>query len=32
MPFLSKSESLDQIESYWDDSVGSPIIVKLNRI
>lgn len=23
-------ESLDQIESYWDDSVGSPIIMKLN--
>lgn len=23
-------EKLDQIEGYWDDSVGSPIIMKLN--
>lgn len=27
---LEIRESLDQIESYWDDSVGSPIIMKLN--
>ena len=23
-------ESLDQLESYWDDSVGTPIIMKIN--
>ena len=27
---LEIRESLDQIESYWDDSVGNPIIMKLN--
>ena len=27
---LEIRENLDQIESYWDDSVGSPIIMKLN--
>lgn len=27
---LEIRESLDQLESYWDDSVGSPIIMKLN--
>ena len=27
---LEIRESLDQIASYWDDSVGSPIIMKLN--
>lgn len=27
---LEIRESLDQIESFWDDSVGSPIIMKLN--
>ncbi len=27
---LEIRESLDQIKSYWDDSVGSPIIMKLN--
>lgn len=27
---LEIRESLDQIRSYWDDSVGSPIIMKLN--
>ncbi len=27
---LEIRESLDQIESYWDDSIGSPIIMKLN--
>lgn len=27
---LEIRESLDQIESYWDDSVGSPIIMKMN--
>ena len=27
---LEIRETLDQIESYWDDSVGSPIIMKLN--
>lgn len=27
---LEIRENLDQIKSYWDDSVGSPIIMKLN--
>ena len=27
---LEIRESLDQIKSYWDDSVGSPIMMKLN--
>lgn len=27
---IEMRESLDQIESYWDDTVGSPIIMKLN--
>ncbi len=27
---LEIRESLDQIESYWDDSVGSPMIIKMN--
>ena len=27
---LEMKENLDQIESYWDDSIGSPIIMKLN--
>lgn len=27
---LEIRESLDQIKSYWDDSVGNPIIIKLN--
>ncbi len=27
---LEIRETLDQIESYWDDSVGNPIIMKLN--
>ena len=27
---IEMRESLDQIEGYWDDSVGSPIIMKLN--
>lgn len=27
---LDIRESLDQLESYWDDSVGSPVIMKLN--
>ena len=27
---LEIRESLDQVASYWDDSVGSPIIMKLN--
>lgn len=27
---LEIRETLDQIKSYWDDSVGSPIIMKLN--
>lgn len=27
---LEMRESLDQIGAYWDDSVGSPIIMKLN--
>lgn len=27
---LEIRESLDQISSYWDDSVGNPIIMKLN--
>lgn len=27
---LEIRESLDQIRSYWDDSVGNPIIMKLN--
>lgn len=27
---LEIRETLDQIESYWDDSIGSPIIMKLN--
>ena len=27
---LEIRENLDQIRSYWDDSVGSPIIMKLN--
>lgn len=28
--FLEVRESLDQIRSYWDDSVGSPIIMRMN--
>ena len=27
---LEIRENLDQIKSYWDDSVGNPIIMKLN--
>ena len=27
---IEMRESLDQITSYWDDSVGNPIIMKLN--
>ena len=27
---LEIRESLDQITSYWDDSIGNPIIMKLN--
>ena len=27
---LEIREKLDQIKSYWDDSIGSPIIMKLN--
>lgn len=27
---IEMRENLDQIESYWDDSVGSPIIMKMN--
>ncbi|WP_343208091.1 efflux RND transporter permease subunit [Anaerolentibacter hominis] len=27
---LEMRESLDQIEGFWDDAVGSPIIMKLN--
>lgn len=27
---IEMRESLDQIKGYWDDSVGSPIIMKLN--
>ncbi|MBO7356931.1 MAG: efflux RND transporter permease subunit [Lachnospiraceae bacterium] len=27
---LEIRESLDQLESYWDDSVGSPVVMKLN--
>lgn len=27
---LEIRENLDQIKSYWDDSVGSPVIMKLN--
>ncbi|HBA50629.1 MAG TPA: acriflavin resistance protein [Lachnospiraceae bacterium] len=27
---LEIRESLDQISSYWDDSIGNPIIMKLN--
>ena len=27
---LEMRENLDQIGSYWDDTVGSPIIMKLN--
>ncbi|MBQ8596229.1 MAG: efflux RND transporter permease subunit [Lachnospiraceae bacterium] len=27
---LEIRENLDQIESYWDDTIGSPIIMKLN--
>ncbi len=27
---IEMRESLDQIESYWDDSIGSPIIMKMN--
>lgn len=27
---LEMRENLDQIESYWDDSIGNPIIMKLN--
>lgn len=27
---IEMRESLDQIEGYWDDNVGSPIIMKLN--
>ena len=27
---IEMRESLDQISGYWDDSVGSPIIMKLN--
>lgn len=28
--FLEVRESLDQIKSYWDDSIGSPIIMRMN--
>ena len=27
---IEMRESLDQIEGYWDDTVGSPVIMKLN--
>ena len=27
---IEMRESLDQIEGYWDDTIGSPIIMKLN--
>lgn len=27
---LEMRENLDQIKSYWDDSIGNPIIMKLN--
>ncbi len=27
---LEMRENLDQIEAYWDDSIGSPMIMKLN--
>ena len=27
---IEMRESLDQIKGYWDDAVGSPIIMKLN--
>nr|WP_298515158.1 efflux RND transporter permease subunit [uncultured Marvinbryantia sp.] len=27
---IEMRENLDQIEGYWDDSIGSPIIMKLN--
>ena len=27
---IEMRESLDQIESYWDDSIGSPVIMKMN--
>ena len=27
---LEIRESLDQIKSYWDDSIGNPVIMKLN--
>lgn len=27
---IEMREKLDQIEGYWDDSVGSPVIMKLN--
>ncbi|MBE5883029.1 MAG: acriflavin resistance protein [Lachnospiraceae bacterium] len=27
---LEIRESLDQIKSYWDDSIGNPIIIKMN--
>lgn len=27
---IEMRESLDQIEGYWDDTVGSPIIMKMN--
>lgn len=27
---IEMRESLDQIESYWDDTIGSPVIMKLN--
>ena len=27
---LEIRESLDQISSYWDDSIGNPIIMKMN--
>ncbi len=27
---LEIRESLDQISSYWDDAIGSPIIIKMN--
>lgn len=27
---IEMRESLDQIEGYWEDSIGSPIIMKLN--
>ena len=27
---LEMRENLDQIRSYWDDSVGNPVIMKMN--